>query len=267
MTVDDVKAKVCAMTGSSAHAAELQLLDSTGRVIAPSLGGGNSGSDAGRRKLGYYGARSGWRLHVLDLDAASLAATGWLEDTSKVEKYVMSEADYEKREGTFRAYRRQRLAEDPNWTLEGEMRARRAAQAGAGGPGAAAAGAAAAGAGACCGAGGGNGSASAAAPPPSAEGIAVGARCSVAPGDRRGCVAYVGPAPELGPGDWVGVVYDEPVGKHDGAPKAGAARLFSCAPRHGGVARPDRVTVGDFPPAGLSDDEEDSDGLGSGDEI
>lgn len=33
---------------------------------------------------------------------ASVSRGGWLEDTSKVEKYVMSEDDYNSREGTYR---------------------------------------------------------------------------------------------------------------------------------------------------------------------
>lgn len=37
-----------------------------------------------------------------DNDPTSLSRSGWLEDTSKVEKYVMSEEDYAKREGTYR---------------------------------------------------------------------------------------------------------------------------------------------------------------------
>jgi tubulin-folding cofactor B len=74
----------------------------------------------------------------------------------------------------------------------------------------------------------------------------VGARCEVARG-ARGVVAYVGdtPAPGLPPGHWVGVRYDEPVGKHDGA--VGAVRFFSCPTGYGALVRPTKVTVGDFP--------------------
>jgi dynactin complex subunit len=43
---------------------------------------------------------------------------------------------------------------------------------------------------------------------------AVGDRCSV--GDRIGTIAYIGTT-RFGPGEWVGVVCDEPVGKNDGA--------------------------------------------------
>ena len=53
-------------------------------------------------KLGYYSPSDGMRLHVIDTDPTSLSANGWLEDLSKVEKYVMSDEAYEKREGTYR---------------------------------------------------------------------------------------------------------------------------------------------------------------------
>ena len=50
-------------------------------------------------KLGYYSPLDGMRLHVIDTDPMSVSANGWLEDLSKVEKYVMSDEAYEKREG------------------------------------------------------------------------------------------------------------------------------------------------------------------------
>lgn len=46
--------------------------------------------------------------------------------------------------------------------------------------------------------------------------LKVGDRCEVEPGAKRGVVKYVGRAEPLGPGFWVGVQYDEPLGKHDG---------------------------------------------------
>lgn len=46
--------------------------------------------------------------------------------------------------------------------------------------------------------------------------IKVGDRCEVEPGEKRGVVKFVGQAESLAPGFWVGVQYDEPLGKHDG---------------------------------------------------
>jgi len=48
------------------------------------------------------------------------------------------------------------------------------------------------------------------------QNIKVGSRCEVEPGAKRGVVKFVGQAEPLGPGFWVGVQYDEPLGKHDG---------------------------------------------------
>ncbi|KAG2410749.1 Tubulin-folding cofactor [Vigna angularis] len=73
----------------------------------------------------------------------------------------------------------------------------------------------------------------------------VGSRCEVEPGAKRGVVKFVGRAESLGPGLWVGVQYDEPLGKHDGMVKG--VRYFECPPSHGGIVRPDKVKVGDYP--------------------
>jgi len=43
--------------------------------------------------------RGRFRLHVVDLDPASVTSGGWLEDTSLVEKYEISEEAYNKRGG------------------------------------------------------------------------------------------------------------------------------------------------------------------------
>jgi tubulin-folding cofactor B len=72
---------------------------------------------------------------------------------------------------------------------------------------------------------------------------------------------YVGRVEGLGEGFWVGVAFDEPLGKSDGSAKG--RRYFTCLPGHGGFVRPDKVTAGDFPPV----DEFASSDLGSEDEI
>lgn len=40
-------------------------------------------------------------MHIVDLDPSSVTTGGWLEDTSLVEKYTISEEDYAKRTGIF----------------------------------------------------------------------------------------------------------------------------------------------------------------------
>ncbi|CEQ39150.1 SPOSA6832_00652, partial [Sporobolomyces salmonicolor] len=77
-----------------------------------------------------------------------------------------------------------------------------------------------------------------------------GARCEVVLSSelsRRGTVRFVGPT-EFGLKDhsiWVGVEWDEPVGKNDG--QVDDQRYFQTQPLRASFVRPDKVTVGDFP--------------------
>eukprot|EP00004_Rigifila_ramosa_P019339 TRINITY_DN4899_c0_g1_i1.p2 TRINITY_DN4899_c0_g1~~TRINITY_DN4899_c0_g1_i1.p2 ORF type:complete len:255 (+),score=61.67 TRINITY_DN4899_c0_g1_i1:56-766(+) len=159
------------------------------------------------RKLGFYSPADGWRLHIVDTNPLSLARGGGLEDVSQVQRYVMPEEVYASRENTVRKAKEREAAR---------------AQAGAGSSAA----------------GPSTGDAAAAALP-------LGARCEIY-GGRRGAIRFVGPAPALGSGTWVGIELDEATGKNNGT--VNGIRLFSCAPSHGIVLRPDKVAVGDFPP-------------------
>jgi tubulin-folding cofactor B len=94
--------------------------------------------------------------------------------------------------------------------------------------------------------------------PESVEHMKVGDRCEVQPGGRRGQVRFVGEVEEIAPGYWVGVQFDEPVGKGSGTVKD--KTYFECENKFGGFVRPHNVAVGDFPPedpfADLSDDDD-----------
>ncbi|KAK6942192.1 CAP Gly-rich domain [Dillenia turbinata] len=84
--------------------------------------------------------------------------------------------------------------------------------------------------------------------------IKVGDRCQIEPGEKRGVVKFVGQAETLAPGFWVGIQYDEPLGKHDGMVKG--ARYFDCPQLHGAMVRPDKVKVGDYPERDLFEEDE-----------
>ncbi|CAG8559623.1 7448_t:CDS:2 [Ambispora gerdemannii] len=84
-----------------------------------------------------------------------------------------------------------------------------------------------------------------------AKNIKVGDRCEVDFGEsgedgfkRRGVVRYVGET-KFKSGYWVGVEYDEPVGKHNGTVQGEI--YFQAAPNHGAFVRPNKVKVGDYP--------------------
>ena len=57
---------------------------------------------------------------------------------------------------------------------------------------------------------------------------------------------YVGACEGLPLGFWVGIQYDEPVGKNDGSVKG--KRYFECDQNYGGLVRPALVICGDYPP-------------------
>nr|AFK42330.1 unknown [Lotus japonicus] len=198
LTVEAVKEKLWKKCGTSVNSMHLELYDDTHVKITDLTD--NS------KPLGFYSPLDGFRLHVVDLDPSSVTSGGWLEDTSLVEKYQISEEAFNKREGTFRKYKEKLTSQIPS-NVEAKI------------------------------------------PDNYMEDlcvdIKVGSRCEVEPGGKRGVVTFVGRAEPLGPGFWVGVQYDEPLGKHDGMVKG--VRYFECPPFHGGIVRPGKVKVGDYP--------------------
>jgi len=85
-------------------------------------------------------------------------------------------------------------------------------------------------------------------------------RCEVRPGTRRGAVAFVGEIPELGTGGyWIGIVFDEPVGKTDGTTKGGKRHFTAPGSNYGGFVRGKNVEIGDFPERDIMDELDDSD--------
>jgi len=224
MTIERVKEKLRAHVGTGSTFMHLTLLDFDGQVVA------DMSND--ELKLGYFSPQDGWTIHVTDLDPHSLSAGGGLEDVSLVQKYEISEEDYLKRENNFRRWKEEKQKADPNWTFAKEIKARQDAQRMKHDP--------------------------TYVPEPPKERItddehmadlvakmSVGDRCEVTLGGKRGTVQFVGKIPAIAPGFWVGVQYDEPVGKNDGSVKG--KRFFECPPKYGGFLRPDKLQVGDYP--------------------
>ncbi|KAK5949760.1 hypothetical protein OHC33_009149 [Knufia fluminis] len=154
------------------------------------------------------------------------------QDVSKVDKYVMPESKYEQLDDSVLAWKRkQKLGRfDPNAKSLGELIEERR----------------------------GHDSEQI-----RAKGISVGMRCRVNGSDeRRGTVRYVGEIEGLG-GEreagcaWVGVEFDEPVGRNDGSVEVEVAgeggkkgremrEVFECkGEKYGGFARPEKVEVGE----------------------
>ncbi|KAK6528634.1 hypothetical protein TWF694_003892 [Orbilia ellipsospora] len=88
------------------------------------------------------------------------------------------------------------------------------------------------------------------------RGIKVGARCMVgdSAAERRGEVAYVGQVDAIPQGGvWIGVRLDEPTGKNDGT--IDGKFFFDAGQSRGIFVRPSRVTIGEYPPNLLEEDD------------
>ncbi|TBU33993.1 CAP Gly-rich domain-containing protein [Dichomitus squalens] len=168
------------------------------------------------RPLGFYGVQDWQTLKVTDLDPTT-SFTGQLTDTSQVDKFELSETEYAQRQDTVLAYKqRNKIGRFSDRKSEEPVETQNVD-------------------------------------------IPVGARCevetSVEDFKKRGTVRYVGPT-EFAKGIWVGVEYDEPLGKNDGSVQG--KRYFECQPNFGVFVKPERVKVGNFPVEEINfdDDEE-----------
>merc|ERR1719198_1162264 len=163
MTIAEVKSKLHRHAGTPPQHQRLILMDA-GSPVGP--------LDDDSKMLGYYSVTNGMEIHVVDEDPFSMSRGGGLENEQLIEKYRMSEDDYDQRKGTVREWIREQKAKDPNWKPPKPKMS-----VGLGGP-------------------------QVNAPPPepegpppgpeSVEGMSVGARCEVMPGKRRRSVGTRG---------------------------------------------------------------------------
>jgi len=172
--------------------------------------------DEDQRPLGFYSPADFQVLKVVDTNP-STTFTGQLTDLSGVEKFELTEDQYALRQDSVLAYKqRHKVGRFADKTESKPA-------------------------------------------PTGTVDISIGSRCEVEstePGlHKRGTVRYAGPTDfGSGGGVWVGIEYDEPMGKNDGS--VNGKRYFTCAPRFGVFVRPDKVNVGDYPVVDPFEDEE-----------
>ncbi|KAJ3028169.1 UNVERIFIED_CONTAM: hypothetical protein HDU68_002315 [Siphonaria sp. JEL0065] len=178
--------------------------------------------DDDSKMLGFFPCENFMRIHVSDTNPHRVK--GAFTDVSQVKKFEISEEEYEKRNDSVRAFKqRMKLgrfsdgasAASGSTSNENEYKEE-------------------------------------------ADKIKVGDRCQIVVEDagglmKRGVVKFVG-LTKFKPGYWVGIEYDEPLGKHDGS--VGGEKYFDAKPKYGAFARPNKVEVGDFPEEDLFGDED-----------
>lgn len=276
-TISTLRDKIYQQTGTKPQFQHLQFLTSSPGYNSQPLWEIPAETDSSRM-LGFYSLSHGMTCHCIDLDPHSASKNGGYEDTSLVKKYRMTDEEYDKRKGTLRDWGRQQKQKDSNFSLAKHAKehremneAQRQAKLGLELPKGfeydsngkvvreevpemennenhAASGN-------CC-----NNSNCTEFNAETVAGIEVDMRCEVRPGNRRGKVAFVGEVAELGSGGyWVGVVFDEPVGKADGTTKGGKKYFDAPGPGFGGFVRAKNLEVGDFPERDIMDELEDSD--------
>lgn len=195
----EIKLSLVKRVGTSVESMDLILKDQNGNKVAS--------MDDELKCLGYYSPEDGYIIHVVDTDPSSIATQ--LSDLSQVEKYVMSDEDYDKLPNSMRKYltnlrnnnpelfQSQAIVTDPDHEKD------------------------------------------------IADEIKVGDRCMVIDNNHRGEVKYVGRVPDLGQGFYVGIQLDEPYGISDGSCKG--VQYFQCPVKYALFIRPSKIVTGDFP--------------------
>nr|CAG4635071.1 EOG090X0DT2 [Alona affinis] len=206
ITIGELKGKLELVTGANSGSMLLELYNREKQFIC-ALTNDNS-------LLGSFPIEDGMRIHVND----NQLKKGEFEDVSKVTKFELTEEDYSKRSDSVKAFlERNRLGkyneEDVKRKAE-EQQLKDAEE-------------------------------EATAKAILAAGL--GSRCEVSVSGqpkRRGAVRFVGQT-HFKTGWWIGVQYDEPMGKNDGSVEG--QRYFTCPAKYGAFVKPAHVLVGDFP--------------------
>jgi tubulin-folding cofactor B len=201
-TVQELKHKLFKKNGTHVDSMEL--------FIRNGYGGGTIYMGDDSKSFEFYGACNGCEVHIRDTDPFSISANGALENLDLVPKYVMPDDVYDSLPNTLRAHIRAERAKNPNYKLK-SMDMERTQESRIYTP---------------------SDEDRPPTPKNATEIFAVGSRCEVQPGGRRGVVKFFGPIAGL-KGDWVGVDLDEPLGQNDGRGPDGIT-YFACKGAHYG---------------------------------
>ncbi|XP_053971660.1 tubulin-folding cofactor B [Hylaeus anthracinus] len=174
--------------------------------------------DDGQRLLGSYPIDDGMRVHIID----NFSRTD--ESLNNIDKFEISEEEYAKRPDTVKAFlEKNKLGKYDEEKMKKKIEEKRQEE-----------------------------EAEAAA----AQSCKVGDRCEVCVPNqpkRRATIMYVGKT-QFKEGWWIGVKYDEPLGKNNGT--VNGKKYFECLPNYGGFIKPIHIKVGDFPEEEFDLDEE-----------
>ncbi|KZT20957.1 hypothetical protein NEOLEDRAFT_1139985 [Neolentinus lepideus HHB14362 ss-1] len=211
LTIGQLKGKLELITGIPVPNQAISVLNfETDAQVAGVL-------DDDSKPLGFYGLRDHQVLDVMDTNPSS-SFTGQLSDVSQVQKFELSESEYQKRQDSVLIYKQRhklgRFAEKKDEETSSQLL-------------------------------------------PEVN-IPIGTRCEVETSEeglhKRGTVRFVGPTKFAKSGIWVGIEYDEPFGKNDGSVQG--ERYFECRPNYGVFVRPEKVITGDFPVEDINMDDE-----------
>ena len=104
-TIAQVKESFWRRYGSAVENQALHLKDASGAFVCA--------MDDDEKTLKHHGAQNGFCIHVVDSSTDNILSE--FDDLSKVEKYEISNEDYDKRDNTFRKFKQKMAAENPNF--------------------------------------------------------------------------------------------------------------------------------------------------------